>query len=99
MMISVILEASENVDMIYIAGDKNHVSNSMEILCTIYLDLEVQGSRGSLRAAKLADGKARRAHPAPGGEHTPIVCSLQWEMFRFSLKTLSQVSKLSHKTR
>ena len=41
MMISVILEASENVDMIYIAGDKNHVSNSMEILCTLYRDLEV----------------------------------------------------------
>ena len=35
-MISVILEALENVDMIYIAEDKNHASNSMEILC-IYI--------------------------------------------------------------
>ena len=37
MMISVILEALENVDMIYIAGDKNHVSNSMEILCIQFI--------------------------------------------------------------
>jgi len=32
MMISVIWEALENVDIIYIAEDKNHVSNSTEIL-------------------------------------------------------------------
>ena len=36
-MISVILEALENVDMIYIAEDKNHVSNSMEILCIQFI--------------------------------------------------------------
>ena len=56
MMISVILEASENVDMIYIAGDKNHVSNSMEILCTLYLDLEVP--HGNFYISDAQDGSA-----------------------------------------
>ena len=38
MMISVILEALENVGTIYTAEDKNHVSNSTEILCIEYFE-------------------------------------------------------------